>query len=97
MSAAAAPAVDTEHWVGAEYTPARASNQLWWWQFDAYEEDVTRELSAARRHLGYTAVRMFLHSTLYDADAAGLHRNMSRFLDIAGNRFQRQKPLVDEV
>jgi hypothetical protein len=82
--AAAAP--DLERWIGAEYTPARASNQLRWWTFDEYEADVRRELAAARRHLGYTALRMFLHSSLFDADAArtanGRHRLAERAISL---------------
>ena len=38
--ALAAPAsfTDTEHWMGAEYTPAAAPGNGYWWQwFDSYE------------------------------------------------------------
>ena len=74
--------IDTEQWIGSSYTPARASNQLWWWRFDDYEADVRRELGAARRHLGFTSLRVFLHSELHARDATGLLKNVSRFLDL---------------
>ena len=77
--------LDTSEWIGAEYTPARAGNQLWWWYFDEYVDDLHRELGAAQKHYGMTTLRMFLHSMLYDADSEGLKRNMTRFLNISAS------------
>lgn len=36
--------VDTRSWLGAEYTPAGASNSLWWAFYDDYESAIQREL-----------------------------------------------------
>ena len=33
-------AFDTSGWVGAEYTPWRASNELWWAHYAEYRDDV---------------------------------------------------------
>jgi hypothetical protein len=70
-------------WVGAEYTPARATNELWWYDFDSYVPDLHRELASTQKHFGFTALRMFMHSMLYEEDSAGLLRNVTSFLDIA--------------
>jgi hypothetical protein len=40
----AAARVDTSGWIGAEYTPAGASNSLWWSFYDSYEAAIVREL-----------------------------------------------------
>ncbi|KAK3236151.1 hypothetical protein CYMTET_53699 [Cymbomonas tetramitiformis] len=81
--------VDTSKWLGAEYTPARASNTLWWWNFDEYEDDVLLELEAARRHFGYTTLRMFLHPLLYEADDVAFISNITRFVEIAETKDMR--------
>ena len=60
--------VDTSTWIGAEYTPSNASNSLWWWRWDVYGEQVDAELGYAAKQLGIRAVRMFLHTTVYEAD-----------------------------
>ena len=41
---AACARVDTRSWLGAEYTPAGASNSLWWAFYDDYEGAIQREL-----------------------------------------------------
>ena len=56
----------TASWVGSEYTPAAASNELWWAFWDDYKDAVRIELSAAQQVLGLTTVRMFLHNMVYD-------------------------------
>ena len=76
--------VDTANWLGAEYTPARATNQLWWYDFDSYVPDLHREFAATKKHFGFTVLRMFLHSMLWEHDSTALLRNVSAFLDIAG-------------
>ena len=76
--------VDTERWVGSSYTPARAANSLWWAHFDDYEEDVQRELAAARRVLRLPALRVFLHTLAFEAVGAARHADyLERFLAIA--------------
>lgn len=63
--------VDTKTWLGAEYTPAGASNSLWWSFYDLYEEAVVRELGCVayrwlRRTLSY-------RDRIRPAALAGLH------------------------
>lgn len=36
--------VNTQTWIGAEYTPAGASNSLWWSFYNLYEVAIEREL-----------------------------------------------------
>jgi hypothetical protein len=37
---------NTQGWIGCEYTPARASNELWWYNFAEYVPDINRELAS---------------------------------------------------
>lgn len=76
--------VDTSTWVGAQYVPAEATNELWWYYYEMHEPAITRELSAAKRRLGYTAVRVFLHSLLYADNSSLLLTRMDKFLTVAG-------------
>jgi hypothetical protein len=75
--------------VGAEYTPWRATNQLWWHNYTEYRADVVREVAAMKKALGFTTLRMFLHDMLFDADAEGLKLNMNDFLSILDQQGMR--------
>ena len=77
------PAWDTSSWIGAAYTPWRASNELWWARYSDYRADVQRELRAVKLVLGFNTIRVFLHSLLYLHDAQGLKRDLADFLGIA--------------
>lgn len=79
------PAWDTSTWVGAEYTPWRASNELWWHDYDAYRPDLERELPQIKRVLGLSSLRVWLHSMLYFDDATRLKANMADFLGLAAS------------
>ena len=81
-SAATTPAWNMSGLVGAEYTPWRVGNQLWWHNFSDYADDVAREVKAMRTVFGFTAVRMFLHDMLYFNNSAALKSNMNLFLGI---------------
>eukprot|EP00756_Hemistasia_phaeocysticola_P057107 Hpha_TRINITY_DN33739_c0_g1::TRINITY_DN33739_c0_g1_i1::g.25155::m.25155 len=93
LLAAAVPLLTAAAWdlswvVGGEYTPARAPNSLWWWQWQEYTEDVQKELHFASKHLGLNHVRMFLHPMVYDGvsgDDQGktLFEGMNTFIGIA--------------
>ena len=74
---------DTERLVGGEYTPSGASGNLWWAFYSRYEAQVAVDLANARRRLGATVVRMFLHSALFEADEAALLQSMAAFLAVA--------------
>jgi len=75
--------VDTELLVGGEYTPSGASGNLWWAFYARYESQIAADLAHARRRLGVTVVRMFLHAALFEADPAALLANMAAFLAAA--------------
>eukprot|EP00927_Polykrikos_kofoidii_P012849 TRINITY_DN15577_c0_g2_i1.p1 TRINITY_DN15577_c0_g2~~TRINITY_DN15577_c0_g2_i1.p1 ORF type:complete len:560 (-),score=80.06 TRINITY_DN15577_c0_g2_i1:8-1513(-) len=70
--------------VGAEYTPWRAPNELWWHEYHNYRADVIREIKFAKEVMGFTTLRIFLHSMLYADNAEKLKTNMADFLDICG-------------
>lgn len=75
--------VDTAGWVGTAYTPARATNSLWWARFEDYEEDVRRELAAARRALALPTLRVYVHTLAFEAIGAARHAEyVERFLSI---------------
>ena len=77
--------VDTSRWLGAEYTPSSAGNQLWWHAYEAHEKEIEFELAHAKRHLGFTSLRMFLHSMVWEADGELLLTRMDAFLEIAAS------------
>lgn len=82
--------VETQGWVGSEYTPARAANQLWWARFPDYEADVQRELSHAAKALGIPAIRVFLHTLAWEHVGPAAHANyLDRFLSIAESNGMR--------
>jgi hypothetical protein len=56
---------------------------MWWHYYDDYAGDIERELAATQKHLGFTTLRMFLHSQVFAADPQGLINNMDRFLTTA--------------
>mmetsp|Transcript_65224 Transcript_65224/g.129056 ORF Transcript_65224/g.129056 Transcript_65224/m.129056 type:complete len:226 (-) Transcript_65224:112-789(-) len=73
----------TAGWIGAEYTPWNASNELWWIEYDTYRPTVDRELRLLKAQYGFTALRVWLHSMLHAHDRVGLFRNVSDFLALA--------------
>ena len=76
--------IDTSGWVGSEYTPARAVNSLWLAKLEDYREDIKTELAAVTRHLGFTVLRVFLHSLVYEAlGEEQFIQNVHEFLEIA--------------
>ena len=87
-----AAAVDTSSWLGAEYTPWRAGNQLWWARYAEHRPDVVREVAAMSNVLGYTTLRVFLHDLLWFAPAgnsSALLANMDDFLGILDQHHMR--------
>ena len=76
------PAWNMSGLVGAEYTPWRVGNQLWWHNFTEYSDDVAREVKMMHSVYGFTAVRVFLHDMLYFNDSTKLKSNMDTFLGI---------------
>ena len=73
---------DTSSWVGAEYTPWQAPNELWWIDYARYRPTVDYELGQLKQIYGFNTLRVWLH-TLHAHDAAGLKKNVSDFLELA--------------
>lgn len=72
------------HWlVGCNFSPSTAINQLEMWQADTWDPaTIDRELGWAE-DLGFTSLRVFLHSMLWQQDSKGFLSRMDQFLDLA--------------
>ena len=81
VTAQAAEPVDTSRWVGANYTPAYCSNQVQLWH-DLRPDVIDRELAAARKHLGITTLRVYLHNMVYNAEKDAFLKRIEQFLVI---------------
>ena len=79
----AAAFTDTSSWFGAEYTPAGASNALWWAFYGRYVPAVEREMGFMSRRLAFNSLRMFLNPLVFEANATGLLMNLDHFLGTA--------------
>ena len=75
--------VDTSGWVGAEYQPSKSANEDWLWHYDEYRADVVRELTMVKEIMGFTALRVFLHSKIYFANPSKLINVLDDLLSIA--------------
>src|SRR5437870_132278 len=73
----------TPWFVGCNYGPAYAINQLEMWQAETFDPAaIDRELGWAEG-LGFNSVRVFLHHLLWEQDSKGFLDRMEKFLDIA--------------
>ena len=72
-----------EHYIGGEYTPSGASNELWLAFYTRYRAQVETDLANARRRLSTTVLRIFLHSLLWESNSNELLTNLDDFLGIA--------------
>jgi hypothetical protein len=69
--------------VGANFGPSTAINQLEMWQADSFDlKTIDRELGWAQ-DLGFNSMRVFLHHLLWEQDADGLLKRMDQFLAVA--------------
>ena len=69
--------------VGANFGPSTAINQLEMWQADTFDlKTIDRELGWAQ-DLGFNSMRVFLHHLLWEQDADGLLKHMDQFLAVA--------------
>ena len=68
--------------VGANFGPSTAINQLEMWQADTFDlKTIDRELGWAA-DLGFNSMRVFLHHLLWEQDSKGLLKRMEQFLDV---------------
>ena len=73
--------------VGCNFAPSTAINQLEMWQEDTFDLATIRQELGLARSLGFNIVRVYLHNLLWEADAKGLKKRMNTFLEIS-NQFQ---------
>ena len=71
---------------GCNYVPASAINQIEMWSEATWDpERIRAELRAARKHLGYNALRVYLHDLVWEAEGAAFLDRIDAFLGIADN------------
>jgi hypothetical protein len=69
--------------VGSNYIPSYAINELEMWQADTFDpKRIDQELGWAES-IGLNAMRVFLHDLLWQQDAAGFQKRIDTFLTIA--------------
>ena len=73
--------MNTSSWVGSNYTPAYASNQVQMWH-DFRPDVIEKELAAAERYYGINTLRVYLHNMVYDAEKDLLLKRIEQFLEI---------------
>jgi hypothetical protein len=71
-------------WIsGSDFIPGSAINQLEMWQADSFAPAVIdRELGYAAG-IGFNTMRVFLHSLVWQQDAAGFKQRINQYLEIA--------------
>jgi hypothetical protein len=74
----------TQPWfVGANFLPSSAINQLEMWQAESFDaETIDRELSWASG-IGMNIMRVYLHDLAWQTDPSGFKKRMAKFLEIA--------------
>ena len=71
----------TAGWIGANYTPAYAANQIQFWH-EFKPEVIEKELAAARRYFAINTLRVYLHYINYRDDRKNFLANIEKFLVI---------------
>ena len=71
----------TEKWVGTNYTPAYACNQVHFWR-DFRSDVVEKELAAAARYFALNTLRVYLHPINFEQDRENFFANLETFLMI---------------
>jgi hypothetical protein len=72
---------DTSTWIGSNYTPAYAANQIQMWH-EFKPEVIDRELAAAVKYFGLNTLRVYLHNIAYDNEKELLLARIEEFLKI---------------
>jgi hypothetical protein len=73
--------INTEKWVGSNYTPAYACNQVQFWH-DFRADVVDNELAAASKYFAINTLRVYLHPINFEQDHKNYMANIERFLVI---------------
>src|SRR5512138_2697088 len=73
------------YFVGANFTPSTAINQLEMWQEETFDpETIRRELGFAAG-IGMNIMRVYLHDLLWEQDSRGFCQRINRYLEIANS------------
>jgi len=76
-------ALERPWWIGCNFSPSTASNQLEMWQAETFDPDtIGRELCWASK-IGMNSVRVFLHDLVWQADPDGFKSRIDTFLSLA--------------
>jgi len=70
---------------GCDYIPATAINQIEMWSEDTYDHDQIEKEMGWAEDLGFTTMRVFLSSVVWNNDPEGLKDRMDDFLDICSS------------
>jgi hypothetical protein len=73
--------VATEKWVGTNYTPAYACNQVQFWR-DFRTDIVEKELAAANKYFALNTLRVYLHPINFEQDKKNFFKNLETFISI---------------
>jgi hypothetical protein len=76
--------VETEKWVGTNYTPAYACNQVQFWH-DFRADIVEKELAAAKKYFALNTLRVYLHPINFEQDQKNFFENMETFIRICAS------------
>ena len=79
--AAAKPPFQTATWIGSNYTPAYAANQVQMWH-EFKPEVIERELTAAVKYFGINTLRVYLHNIVDDTEKEVFLERIELFLKI---------------
>jgi hypothetical protein len=71
----------TEKWVGTNYTPAYACNQVQFWH-DFRADVVEKELAAAQKYFALNTLRVYLHPINFEQDKKNFFKNLETFISI---------------
>ncbi len=71
----------TATWIGSNYTPAYAANQVQLWH-EFKPEIIAQELAAAHRHFGINSLRVYLHYINFRDDRENFLRNLGTFIGL---------------
>jgi DUF1680 family protein len=72
---------DTSTWIGSNYTPAYAANQIQLWH-EFKPEVIERELAAAVKYFGINTLRVYLHNIVFDTEKQLFLERIEAFLKI---------------
>src|SRR3569833_2592892 len=71
-------------WIsGANFLPSTAINQLEMWQAETYDQVSIDRVLGWAEDIGFTTMRVFLHSVAWKQDPDGFKKRVGQFLTIA--------------